>query len=374
MKQYDYLIVGAGLFGATFAHEMKKQGKKCLVIDRRNHLGGNTYCEKVEGINVHKYGPHIFHTSNKEIWDMVNAIVPFNGYINMPEACYGGKRYNLPFNLNTFEQMWGVKTAEEAKAKIEEQRQEVMEKLNGREPQNLEEQALSLVGRDIYEKLIKGYTEKQWGRDCQELPAFIIKRLPVRLERNNNYFNDIYQGIPVGGYNLLTAGLLNDIETRTGVDFCKERYELEGLADKIVYSGQIDEFYDYELGHLEFRSVRFEDEIMALPDYQGNAVVNYTERQVPYTRIIEHKHFEMFGEEVKKCAKSVVSREYPVEWHKGIEPYYPVNNDRNNKLFEQYKAKADAENRVIFGGRLGEYKYYDMAPVMERAIALAKSF
>jgi len=373
MKQYDYLIVGAGMFGATFAHAMKQRGKKCLVIDRRNHLGGNTYCEQIEGINVHKYGPHIFHTSNKEIWDMVNAIVPFNGYINMPEACYEGKRYNLPFNLNTFEQMWGVHSADEAKAKIEEQRHEILQQLNGREPQNLEEQALSLVGRDIYERLIKGYTEKQWGRDCRELPAFIIKRLPVRLERNNNYFNDIYQGIPIGGYNRLTEGLLKDTETRTGADFCKERYELQGLADKIVYSGQIDEFYDYKLGHLEFRSVRFEDEIMDTSDYQSNAVVNYTERNIPYTRIIEHKHFEMFGEEVKRCAKSVVSREYPVEWHSGIEPYYPVNNDKNNNLFEQYKALSATEKNVIFGGRLGEYKYYDMAPVMERAIALAQS-
>ncbi len=361
------------MFGSTFACEMKRRGRRCLVIDRRNHLGGNTYCEKVEGINVHKYGPHIFHTSNKEIWDMVNSIVPFNGYINMPEACYKGVRYNLPFNLNTFEQMWGVHSAEEAQAKIDEQRQEVMERLNGREPQNLEEQALSLVGRDIYERLIKGYTEKQWGRVCRELPAFIIKRLPVRLERNNNYFNDIYQGIPVGGYNRLTEGLLKDVETRIGIDFCKERYELEGLADKIVYSGQIDEYYDYELGRLEFRSVRFEDEIMDISNYQNNAVVNYTEREIPYTRIIEHKHFEMFGEEVKKCAKSVVSREYPVEWHSGIEPYYPVNNEHNNKLYEEYKAMAYAEKKVIFGGRLGEYKYYDMAPVMERAIALAQS-
>jgi len=373
MKQYDYLIVGAGMFGATFAHAMKQRGKKCLVIDRRNHLGGNTYCEQIEGINVHKYGPHIFHTSNKEIWNMVNAIVPFNGYINMPEACYEGKRYNLPFNLNTFEQMWGVHSADEAKAKIEEQRHEILQQLNGREPQNLEEQALSLVGRDIYERLIKGYTEKQWGRDCRELPAFIIKRLPVRLERNNNYFNDIYQGIPIGGYNRLTEGLLKDTETRTGADFCKERYELQGLADKIVYSGQIDEFYDYKLGHLEFRSVRFEDEIMDTSDYQSNAVVNYTERNIPYTRIIEHKHFEMFGEEVKRCAKSVVSREYPVEWYSGIEPYYPVNNDKNNNLFEQYKALSATEKNVIFGGRLGEYKYYDMAPVMERVIALAQS-
>lgn len=373
MSKYDYLIVGAGLFGSTFAYEMKRSGKQCLVIDRRNHLGGNTYCEQIEDINVHKYGPHIFHTSNKKIWDMVNAIVPFNGYVNMPEACYKGVRYNLPFNLNTFEQMWGVHTAEEAQAKIEEQRHEVIERLNGREPQNLEEQALSLVGRDIYERLIKGYTEKQWGRDCRELPAFIIKRLPVRLERNNNYFNDIYQGIPVGGYNRLTEGLLDGIETRTGVDFCKNRYELENMADKIVYSGQIDEYYGYELGRLEFRSVRFENEIVDMPDYQGNAVVNYTERDIPYTRIIEHKHFEMFGEEVNRCAKSVVSREYPVEWHDGIEPYYPVNNERNNKLYEAYKAKADSEKKVLFGGRLGEYKYYDMAPVMEKAIELAQS-
>ena len=368
MKAYDYLIVGSGLFGATFSYFAKKAGKKCLVIDKRPHLGGNVYCESVEGINVHKYGAHIFHTSNEEVWDFVNGIVPFNRYTNCPVANYKGKLYNLPFNMNTFYQMWGVTTPDEAKAKIEEQKKAVMDGLQGREPANLEEQALSLVGRDIYEVLIKGYTEKQWGRSCTELPAFIIRRLPLRFVFDNNYFNDTYQGIPIGGYNKLIGGLLEGVETRISCDFFAHRAELSPLADTIVYTGQIDEFYDFRFGHLDFRTVSFEHEVKDIPNWQGNAVVNYTEREVPYTRIIEHKHFEMFGQAVCDCPKTVVSREYSTEWKPGVEPYYPVNNTKNDQLYQRYKAMADKEKHVVFGGRLAEYKYYDMAPIIEHVM------
>lgn len=368
MQNYDYLIVGSGLFGATFAYLAHKAGKRCLVIDKRPHLGGNVYCETVEGINVHKYGAHIFHTSNKEVWDFVNSIVEFNRYTNSPVANYKGKLYNLPFNMNTFYQMWGVRTPAEASEKIANEKLKIKEELGGREPQNLEEQALLLVGRDIYERLIKGYTEKQWGRRCTELPAFIIKRLPVRLVFDNNYFNDKYQGIPVGGYNRLIGGLLDGVETKTGVDFFDNRQHWEGLAGKIVFTGKIDEYFDYCYGKLEYRTVRFEEETLDTPNYQGNAVVNYTERDVPYTRIIEHKHFEMFGQQVYDCPRTVISREYSTEWKDGMEPYYPVNDARNNALYACYKELADREGNVIFGGRLAEYKYYDMAPVIEAAM------
>jgi UDP-galactopyranose mutase len=369
-KKYDFLIVGSGLFGATFAYRARKAGKRCLVIDKRSHLGGNVYCENVEGINVHKYGAHIFHTSNKAVWDFVNSIVEFNRYTNSPVANYKGKLYNLPFNMNTFYQMWGVKTPEEARAKIEEQKADAVASLNGREPANLEEQALTLVGRDIFEKLIKGYTEKQWGRKCEDLPAFIIKRLPVRLAFDNNYFNDRYQGIPIGGYNKLIDGLLDGVETRVNVDFFDDRARWESVANKIVFTGKLDEFYGYRFGKLEYRTVRFENETLDMPNYQGNAVVNYTEREVPYTRIIEHKHFEMFGQTVYDCPKTVVSREYSTEWTEGMEPYYPVNDSRNNELAEKYRALAAQEPSVIFGGRLAEYKYYDMAPIIERVLNL----
>lgn len=367
MRQYDFLIVGAGLYGATFAHLAHKQGKRCLVIDKRSHLGGNVYCENVEGINVHKYGAHIFHTSNKMIWQFVNSIVEFNRYTNCPIANYQGKLYNLPFNMNTFYQMWGVRTPDEAKRKIEEEKLKVKAELSGREPRNLEEQALLLVGRDIYERLIKGYTEKQWGRKCTELPAFIIKRLPVRLVFDNNYFNDKYQGIPVGGYNQLIDGLLDGVETKTGVDFFENRAYWEGVADKVVFTGKIDEYFDYCYGKLEYRTVRFEVERMDTSNYQGNAVVNYTDPDVPYTRVIEHKHFEMFGQAVYDCPHTVISREYSTEWKDGMEPYYPVNDEKNNRLYARYKELAEQEPNVIFGGRLAEYKYYDMAPVMEAA-------
>lgn len=370
MKHYHYLIVGSGLFGATFAFFAKQAGKKCLVIDKRPHIGGNVYCENIEGINVHKYGAHIFHTSNKEVWDFVNGIVSFNRYTNCPVANYKGKLYNLPFNMNTFYQMWGVTTPDEAKIKIEEQRKEAVAALQGREPSNLEEQALSLVGRDIYEALIKGYTEKQWGRSCTELPAFIIRRLPLRFVFDNNYFNDLYQGIPIGGYNKLINGLLDGIETRVNCDFFAHRGELTDLAEKIVYTGQIDEFYDFRFGHLDFRTVLFEQEVKDTPNWQGNAVVNYTEREVPYTRVIEHKHFELFGLAVYDCPKTVISREYSTEWEPGKEPYYPVNNAKNDQLYQQYKVLADKEENVIFGGRLAEYKYYDMAPVMEQVMKM----
>ena len=371
MRPYDYLIVGAGLFGSTFAYFARKRGKRCLVIDKRPHLGGNIYCEENEGINVHKYGAHIFHTSNKEVWNFVNSIVEFNRYTNSPVANYQGKLYNLPFNMNTFYQMWGVRTPEEAKAKIEEQKAEAMEAMRAagvKEPRNLEEQALTLIGKDIYVRLIKGYTEKQWGRKCTELPAFIIKRLPVRFVFDNNYFNDTYQGIPVGGYNKLIEGLLEGVETRMNVDFFADRTYCESLADKIVFTGKIDEFYGYCFGKLEYRTVRFEEEIHECCNYQGNAVVNYTERDIPYTRIIEHKHFEMFGNAVNACPKTVISKEYSTEWKEGMEPYYPVNDERNMLLAEKYRQLAETEKNVIFGGRLAEYKYYDMGPVVELSL------
>ena len=376
MRPYDYLIVGAGLFGSTFAYFARKRGKRCLVIDKRPHLGGNIYCEENEGINVHKYGAHIFHTSNKEVWNFVNSIVEFNRYTNSPVANYQGKLYNLPFNMNTFYQMWGVRTPEEAKAKIEEQKAEAMEAMRAagvKEPRNLEEQALTLIGKDIYVRLIKGYTEKQWGRKCTELPAFIIKRLPVRFVFDNNYFNDTYQGIPVGGYNKLIEGLLEGVETRMNVDFFADRTYCESLADKIVFTGKIDEFYGYCFGKLEYRTVRFEEEIHECCNYQGNAVVNYTERDIPYTRIIEHKHIEMFGNAVNACPKTVISKEYSTEWKEGMEPYYPVNDERNMLLAEKYRQLAETEKNVIFGGRLAEYKYYDMGPVVEKVFRIINS-
>lgn len=371
MKQYDYLIVGAGLYGAVFAHEAHKAGKRCLVIDRRPHLGGNVYCEQVEGINVHRYGAHIFHTANKQVWDYVNSIVEFNRYTNCPVARYGDELYNLPFNMNTFNRMWGVITPAEAEAKINEQKADALSKMRGdgvEEPRNLEEQALLLVGRDIYERLIKGYTEKQWGRDCRELPPSIIRRLPVRLVFDNNYFNDPYQGIPIGGYNRLIGSLLEGIECRIGVDFVQMKYNWREMADQLVYTGPIDEYFDYRYGNLEYRTVRFETEVLDTPNYQGNAVINYTEREVPYTRVIEHKHFEMFGGEVYATPKTVVSREYSTEWKPGMEPYYPVNDDRNSALYQQYRALAKQESNVVFGGRLAEYKYYDMDKVIEQAL------
>ena len=371
--EYDYLIVGSGLFGATFAYRAKQKGKKCLVLDKRPHLGGNVYCENIEGINVHKYGAHIFHTNNKGVWDFVNGIVPFNRYTNSPVANYKGKLYNLPFNMNTFYQMWGVITPEQAKAKIEEQKAEAVAMLSGREPQNLEEQALTLVGKDIFEKLIKEYTEKQWGRKCTELPAFIIKRLPVRLVFDNNYFNDRYQGIPIGGYNKLVDGLLDGVETKTEVDFFDDRNYWESVAERIVYCGKIDEYFDYRLGKLDWRTVSFKTRIENMPNYQGNAVVNYTSHDEPYTRVIEHKHFEMFGQEVYDCPKTVVSEEYSTEYKEGMEPYYPVNDERNNALADQYRALAAKEKNVIFGGRLAEYKYYDMAPIVEKVFELMDS-
>lgn len=373
MKQYDYLIVGSGLFGATFAYFARRQGKKCMVVDKRPHLGGNVYCENIEGINVHKYGAHIFHTSNKEVWDFVNSIVEFNRYTNSPIANYKGRLYNLPFNMNTFYQMWGVTTPEKAQAKIDEQKSEAVARMKAdgaTEPRNLEEQAQVLIGKDIYERLIKGYTEKQWGRKCTDLPAFIIKRLPVRLVFDNNYFNDKYQGIPIGGYNKLIEGLLADIGTKTNADFFDNRAYWESIADKIVFTGKIDEFYDYRFGKLNYRTVRFEQEIIDKPNFQGNAVVNYTEREVPYTRVIEHKHFEMFGQEVYNSSKTVISKEYSTEWHDGMEPYYPVNDMTNTELYAKYKELADKETNVIFGGRLAEYKYYDMAPVIEKVMQI----
>lgn len=361
--KYDYLIVGAGPFGAVFAHEAKKRGKRVLVIDKRSHTGGNMYCEKVEGINVHKYGAHIFHTSNKEVWDYVNQFCTFNNYINSPIANYKDEIYNLPFNMNTFNKLWGVVTPQEAKEKIENQ----VKESNITEPKNLEEQAISLVGKDIYEKLIKGYTEKQWGRRCTELPAFIIKRLPVRYTYNNNYFNDKYQGIPEGGYNVIFDKLLEGIDVELNVDFFDKKRELLQKADKIVFTGMIDQYFDYQYGVLEYRSLRFEHETLDEENHQGNAVVNYNEREVPYTRIIEHKHFE-FG----KQPKTVITREYPAEWKQGDEPYYPVNNDKNAEIFKKYQELAQKEENVIFGGRLADYKYYDMHNVMERALEVVK--
>ena len=373
MEHYDYLIVGSGLFGATFAHQAHKKGKKCLVIDKRPHLGGNVYCENIEGINVHKYGAHIFHTSNKTVWDFVNSIVEFNRYTNSPIANYKGKLYNLPINMNTFYQMWGVKTPNEAYAKIEEQKSTAIALMKAEgiiEPRNLEEQARVLIGNDIYELLIKGYTEKQWGRKCSDLPAFIIKRLPVRFIFDNNYFDDRYQGIPIGGYNRLINGLLDGIATRTGTNFFENRTQWESMADKIVFTGKIDEFYDYKFGKLEYRTVRFEEEIFDIPNYQGNAVVNYTERDVPYTRIIEHKHFEMFGSEIENCTKTIISKEFSTEWKDGMEPYYPINDQKNNILYLQYETLAKQEKNIIFGGRLAEYKYYDMHKIIEKVLAL----
>ena len=372
-KEYDYLIVGAGIYGATFACMAHRQGKRCLVIDKRNHLGGNIYCENIEGINVHKYGAHIFHTSNKKVWDFANSIVEFNRYTNSPIANYKGKQYNLPFNMNTFYQMWGVLTPAEAQAKIEEQRQEALEKMKAdgvTEPRNLEEQAQLLIGKDIYEILIKGYTEKQWGRKCSELPAFIIKRLPVRFVHDNNYFNDRYQGIPIGGYNKLIDGLLEGVEVKLNTDFFDNRQHWEQIADKVLYTGKLDEYFDYQLGKLEYRTVRFEEEILDLPNYQGNAVMNFTDAEVPYTRIIEHKHFEMFGDDVYKCPKTVISREYSTEWKDGMEPYYSVNDDKNMSLYQRYKDLADQNPNLILGGHLAEYKYYDMAPIMEKVMGL----
>lgn len=369
MTHYDYLIVGSGLYGATFAFRAKQAGKNVLVIDKRPHLGGNIFCESVEGINVHKYGAHIFHTSNKEVWDFVNSIVEFNRYTNCPVANYKGELYNLPFNMNTFSRLWNVKTPAEAQAKIDEQKAEAVAALDGREPANLEEQALTLVGKDIFQKLIKEYTEKQWGRDCKDLPAFIIRRLPVRLVYDNNYFNDKYQGIPVGGYNKLIEGLLEGIECKTDVDFFKSEYkDWKKYADKLVYTGPIDEYFDFKLGKLDWRTVSFETRIEDTPNFQGNAVVNYTSHDEPYTRVIEHKHFEMFGQEVYDCPKTVISEEYSTEYKEGMEPYYPVNDERNNALAEEYRKLTEQEDDVIFGGRLGQYKYFDMAPVIEQVL------
>lgn len=372
MKKYDYLIVGSGLFGATFAYRAKQMGKKCLVIDKRPHLGGNVYCENIEGINVHKYGAHIFHTSNKEVWDFVNSIVEFNRYTNCPVANFKGELYNLPFNMNTFNKMWpDVHTPAEAQARIDQQKAEAVAALNGREPSNLEEQALCLVGRDIFFKLIKEYTEKQWGRDCKDLPAFIIRRLPVRMIFDNNYFNDKYQGIPIGGYNMLIEGLLEGVECKAGVDFFNSVYnDWKTYADKLVYTGAVDEYFGYSLGKLDWRTVSFKTRVEDTPNYQGNAVINYTSHNEPYTRVIEHKHFEMFGQDVYDCLKTVVSEEYSTEYKDGMEPYYPVNDDRNNALAEEYRKMAEKEDGVIFGGRLGQYKYYDMAPVIEQVLRI----
>lgn len=373
MKQYDYLIVGAGLFGATFAYLANKAGKRCLVIDKRLHRGGNLYCEETEGINVHKYGAHIFHTSRKEIWDFVNSIVEFNRYTNCPVASYQGKLFNLPFNMNTFYQMWGVRTPQEAERILDEQRKEAKDRLSNAgfsEPQNLEDQALLLIGKDIYEALIKGYTEKQWGRECTKLPPFIIRRLPVRLTFDNNYFNDSFQGVPIGGYNRLIDGLLKGTEVKLGVNFFDSQNAWKEIADEIVFTGKIDEFFDYQFGRLEYRTVKFEEEIIDIPNYQGNAVVNYTDREIPFTRIIEHKHFEMFGNAVYDNPRTVISREYSTEWADGMEPYYPVNDDANNTLYNRYRHLAETTDGVSFGGRLAEYKYYDMAPTIESAMKL----
>lgn len=397
--RYDYLIVGSGLFGATFAHLANKAGKKCLVIDKRSQLGGNVYCSPThipspDGIdtviNVHKYGPHIFHTSNQEVWDFVNSIVPFTQYIHSPLSNYHGELYNLPFNMNTFVQMWpDVHTAEEVQQRIEAQRSAALATLNGRYPQNLEEQALSMVGRDIFEKLIKGYTEKQWGRSCRELPAFIIKRLPVRMAFDNNYFDDKYQGLPVGGYNRLIEGLLNGVECIPNCDFFNDdltfmnnswsicdnsclKDHWQDIAEKLVYTGPIDQYFGYRLGHLEWRTLRFETRVEDTPDYQGHAVINYTSHEETYTRVIEHKHFEMFGPDVYACPKTVVTEEYPEEYSPGKEPYYPINDEQNNALAESYRSLAHQEAGVLFGGRLAEYQYYDMAPVIERAMSYFK--
>lgn len=372
MYKYDYVIVGAGLFGATFAHLAHKQGKRCIVIDKRPHSGGNIYCENIEGINVHKYGAHIFHTSDKAVWDFVNSIVPFNRYTNSPIAMApNGQLYNMPFNMNTFYQMWGVKTPSEAKAKLESQRKEAIAKMaieGITKPRNLEEQALTLIGKDIYEQLIKGYTEKQWGRKCNELPAFIIRRLPVRMTFDNNYFNDAYQGIPIGGYNKLIDGLLDGIEIKLNTNFFDNRKYWESIADKIVFTGKIDEFYNYRFGKLEYRTVRFEISKYYTPNFQGNAVINYTSADIPFTRTIEHKHFETFGDAVYDNPWTVVSKEFSTEWHEGMEPFYPVNDKRNQETYEKYHRLAEKELNTIFGGRLAEYKYYDMAPIIAQVL------
>lgn len=370
--KYDYLIVGAGLAGATVAHELSKAGRRCLVIDKRPHIAGNVFTESLDGINVHRYGAHIFHTSDKRIWDYVNSFVEFNRYTNCPVAqAPDGKLYNLPFNMNTFYRMWGVKTPNEAQEKIDEQRQEAIERMKAvgvSEPRNLEEQALALVGRDIYEKLIKHYTEKQWGRKCTELPAFIIRRLPVRLTFDNNYFNDSYQGIPIGGYTRLIEKMLDGIDIRLNTDYFDNKSELLQLAGKVIYTGEIDRYYDYCFGQLEYRTVSFETETLDCPNYQGNAVVNFTDAATPFTRIIEHKHFEMFGNEVYENPKTIISREYSKEWKPGDEPYYPVNDNRNSSLYAQYKALADMESSVVFCGRLAEYRYYDMHQVIAETL------
>ncbi len=372
MYKYDYVIVGAGLFGATFAHLAHKQGKRCIVIDKRPHSGGNIYCENIEGINVHKYGAHIFHTSDKAVWDFVNSIVPFNRYTNSPIAMApNGQLYNMPFNMNTFYQMWGVKTPSEAKAKLESQRKEAIDKMAKEgitKPRNLEEQALTLIGKDIYEQLIKGYTEKQWGRKCNKLPAFIIRRLPVRMTFDNNYFNDAYQGIPIGGYNKLIDGLLDGIEIKLNTNFFDNRKYWESIADKNVFTGKIDEFYDYRFGKLEYRTVRFEISKYYTPNFQGNAVINYTSADIPFTRTIEHKHFETFGDAVYDNPWTVVSKEFSTEWHEGMEPFYPVNDKRNQETYEKYHRLAEKELNTIFGGRLAEYKYYDMAPIIAQVL------
>lgn len=369
MEKYDYLIVGSGLYGATFAHLATRAGKRCLVIEKRGNLGGNLYCESIEGINVHVYGAHIFHTDNKKVWDFVQSFVKFNRYTNCPIANYKGKIFNLPFNMNTFHQLWGVNTPKEAKHKIEEQRQDAVKSLNGRKPHNLEEQALSLVGTDIYQKLIKEYTEKQWGRDCKELPAFIIRRLPIRFTFDNNYFNDKYQGIPIGGYNKLIDGMLNGVDCKTDMDFFNSKYtNWRRYALNLVYTGALDEYFGFRLGKLDWRTVSFKTRVENTSNYQGNAVVNFTSHEMPYTRVIEHKHFEMFGDEVNDCQKTVVSEEYSTEYKEGLEPYYPVNDNRNNVLADSYRKLAAQEENVIFGGRLAEYRYYDMAPIIEKVI------
>lgn len=371
---YDYLIVGSGLFGATMARRATDAGFSCLVIEKRPHVGGNIYCESVSGINVHKYGAHIFHTSDREVWDFVNRYVDFNRYTNSPVAVApNGRMYNLPFNMNTFYQMWGVKTPAEAAAKLDEQRAEAvraMKEAGVTEPRNLEEQALTLIGSDIYEQLIRGYTEKQWGRPCRELPAFIIRRLPVRMTFDNNYFNDSYQGIPIGGYNPLIDALLAGSDVLTDTDFFADRRHWEGMADKVIFTGRIDEYFGYRYGHLDYRTVRFETELLNEPNHQGNAVINYTSADIPFTRIIEHKHFESFGQDVYSNPVTVISREYSTEWCEGSEPFYPVNDTRNSELYLRYKALADATEGVIFGGRLAEYRYYDMAPLIAHALSI----
>ena len=372
--KYEYLVVGSGLFGSIFAYEANKKGKKCLVIDKRPHIGGNIYTENVDGINVHKYGAHIFHTSNKEVWDYINQFAEFNRYTNSPIAIYKNELYNLPFNLNTFSKMFNLITLQDIEEKLDEEREEGLAKLNGRAPSNLEEQAISLVGTTVYEKLIKGYTEKQWGMSCTELPPSIIKRLPVRMVFDNNYFNNKYQGIPIGGYTQIIEKMLNGIEVRLNCDFFENKSELENIANKIIFTGAIDQYYDYKFGYLEYRSVRFETEELNVDNYQGNAVINYTDKEVPYTRVIEHKHFEQgkeLGNEVTSgpsVGKTIVSREYSDKWDPSKEPYYPINNEKNNTLYEKYKELADRDKKVIFGGRLGQYKYYDMDKVIEEAL------